>query len=54
MCIRDSGRGCRYLWVLKKNEGAIRFYERHHFIRSEEERLEEGTEEYLVKMVRME
>jgi putative acetyltransferase len=48
------GRGCRYLWVLKKNEGAIRFYERHHFIRSEEERLEEGTEEYLVKMVRME
>ena len=43
-------KGCRSLWVLEKNESAIRFYERHHFRLTGEKQLEEGTEEYIVKM----
>lgn len=44
--------GCDHLWVLEKNESAIRFYRRHGFVPSEERKLEEGTTEWLVKMVR--
>ena len=42
----------RFLWALEKNTQAIHFYEKHGFIITEERQLEEGTTEYLVKMVR--
>lgn len=45
-------RGCRCLWALEKNEGAIRFYERHGFARTGERKPEEGTAEYLIKLSR--
>lgn len=45
-------RGCRCLWALEKNEGAIRFYERHGFARTGERKHEEGTAEYLIKLSR--
>ncbi len=41
----------RWLWALEKNTGAIRFYERHGFCLTDEKVFEEGTTEYLVKMV---
>ena len=37
-----------HLWVLEKNEKAIRFYERNGFFVTGEKKLEEGTTEYLV------
>lgn len=40
------------LWALEKNEKAISFYKRHGFIPTEERMFEEGTTEYLVKLVR--
>lgn len=40
------------LWALEKNARAIAFYQRHGFRVTEERRLEEGTEEYLVRLVR--
>lgn len=40
------------LWVLEKNPRAIAFYQQHAFRVTEERRLEEGTEEYLVKLER--
>lgn len=43
---------CDFLWVLEKNEKAIRFYKRHGFVMSEEKKLQEGTTEYIVKMRR--
>ena len=42
------------LWALEKNPQAIAFYQRHGFHVTEERRLEEGTEEYLVRLVRRE
>ncbi len=42
------------LWALEKNTRAITFYQRHGFRVTEERRLEEGTEEYLVRLVREE
>ena len=41
-----------YLWALEKNEKAIRFYERHGFIRTGEKKPEEGTVEYLILLRR--
>ena len=41
-----------HLWALEKNEKAIRFYERHGFIRTGEKKPEEGTTEYLIKLRR--
>jgi len=43
--------GVRWLWALEKNTDAIRFYRRHGFCLTDEKVFEEGTEEYLVKMV---
>ena len=43
---------CDFLWVLEKNIDAIRFYQRHGFALTEEKQYEEGTTEYIVKMVR--
>lgn len=40
------------LFVLEKNTGAIRFYQRHGFSLTNERRLEKGTAEYVVKMER--
>ena len=41
-----------YLWVLKKNERAIAFYERHGFLCKGIWRYEDGTPEILLKMER--
>ncbi len=40
------------LFVLEKNIGAIRFYQRHGFSLTHERKVEEGTTEYIVKMER--
>jgi len=45
-------KNARFLWALEKNERAISFYQRHGFFLSGERRLEDGTSEYLVKMIR--
>lgn len=39
-----------FLWVLEKNQHAIDFYQRHGFVPSGERMLEEGTEEYIIRM----
>lgn len=39
------------LWVLEKNPRAIAFYQRHGFHLTEEKMPEDGTEEFLVKMI---
>lgn len=44
--------GCDSLWVLEKNSGAIRFYRKHGFMMTENKRLEQGTEEFIVQMKR--
>ncbi len=41
-----------HLWVLEKNTLAIAFYTRNGFQLTNERKLEEGTPEYIVKMVR--
>jgi len=43
---------CDFLWVLEKNTKAIRFYQRHGFVITEERQYEEGTTERIVKMQR--
>lgn len=40
------------LWVLEKNLRAIAFYEGHGFHLTEEKVFEDGTTEYLIKMIR--
>ncbi len=43
----------RFLWVLEKNQDAIRFYESRGFQLNGKKQLEEGTTEYLVMLERM-
>lgn len=40
------------LWALEKNTRAITFYARHGFHPNGERKLEEGTEEYLIRLER--
>ncbi len=42
----------QYLDVLEKNTKAIRFYQRHGFVLTQKRQLEQGTDEYIVKMKR--
>lgn len=42
--------GAQTLWALEQNAGAIRFYQRHGFQLTGERRLEDGTNEHLVRM----
>ena len=44
--------GACWLWALEKNERAVRFYQRHGFRLTNEKKLEEDTDEYLVRMER--
>ena len=46
--------GATYLWALEKNTRAIAFYKRYGFMVTDEKMLEEGTTEYLVKLIRTE
>lgn len=39
-----------FLWAIEKNEGAIRFYERHGFHKTDIRKYEDGTTEYLVRL----
>ena len=39
------------LWVLEKNSDAIRFYKRHGFVLTYERAYQEGTTEFIVKMI---
>ena len=41
-----------YLWALEKNTRAVAFYQKHGFELTKEKCFEEGTSEYLVKLVR--
>lgn len=43
-----------HLWVLEKNEKAIRFYERHGFSATGERKPEDGTDEFLILFRRQE
>ena len=40
----------RFLWAIEKNTDAIRFYERHGFVLSDDRKFEEGTDEYLIRL----
>lgn len=41
-----------FLWALEKNTRALAFYHRHGFLENGERELEEGTTEYLLRLVR--
>lgn len=45
-----SAFSVKFLWAIEKNTGAIRFYERHGFHKTDTKKLEEGTEEYLIML----
>ena len=44
--------GVRKLFVLEKNAGAVRFYQKHGFALTRDRQPEEGTAEFIVKMER--
>ena len=44
-------QGAEHLWVLEKNESAIRFYKSKGFLFTSEKKLQEGTDEYIVGML---
>ncbi len=43
---------CDHLWVLEKNIRAIRFYQKHGFVLTDQKQLEDGTDQYIVFMKR--
>ena len=45
-------QGANRLWVLEKNEAAVRFYQKHGFHPTGERRLEPGTPEFLLRLAR--
>ncbi|MBQ9993963.1 MAG: GNAT family N-acetyltransferase [Clostridia bacterium] len=45
-------RGADHLWALEKNTRAIAFYQRNGFSLTDERRLEEDTDEYLILLRR--
>ena len=47
-------KGANFLWALEKNYRGIEFYRRHGFVPNGEKEFEEGTDEYLVKLVKNE
>ena len=47
-----SELGASYLWALEKNTRAIAFYKRNGFLVTDEKMFEEGTTEYLVKLIK--
>jgi putative acetyltransferase len=49
MHVRNLGNLSVFLWVLENNRAARMFYEKQKFLITTEKRLEEGTEEYIVK-----
>ena len=49
-----SELGATYLWALEKNTRAIAFYKRQGFLVTDEKMFEEGTTEYLVKLIKTE
>ena len=46
--------GASYLWALEKNKRALTFYARHGFLPTDDRKLEEGTEEFLVRLEKRE
>lgn len=42
----------RFLWALEKNTRGIAFYAKHGFLPNGEKEFEEGTTEYLIKLIR--
>ncbi len=44
--------GADHLWALEKNTRAISFYQRHGFYLTGAKKFEEGTTEYIVKLLR--
>ena len=45
-------RNCNSLWVLEKNTKAQHFYLQHGFTPSGVRQLEEGTEQFIIEMIR--
>ena len=48
-----SSCGANYLWVLKKNEKAIGFYEKNGFVQTPEEKLLKGVGDHTEAIVKM-
>lgn len=45
-------QGARFLWTIEKNQGAVRFYERHGFHKTQTRKLEPGTTVSLILLER--
>ena len=44
--------GVKFLWAIEKNVRAVKFYRENGFLPNGEKKFEEGTAEYLIKLVR--
>ncbi|MBE5780098.1 MAG: GNAT family N-acetyltransferase [Clostridiales bacterium] len=52
LCFATEQLHADHLWALEKNTRAIAFYERHGFHLTADKKPEEGTHEYLVRLMR--